>query len=40
MLPGGPKIKCGNMDGYFDKTFMRLYEGERPPKRTPGKKCY
>lgn len=27
-LAGGPKTKCGNMDGYFDDVFIRGFANE------------
>lgn len=33
MLAGFPKTKCGNMDGYFDDEFRRIFKGERGKKR-------
>lgn len=29
MLPGGPKTKCGNMDGYFETEYKRIFSGDR-----------
>lgn len=36
LFPGGPKSKCGTIDGYFDDQFRRVFAGEaikRPLKR-------
>lgn len=32
-----PKSKCGNQDGYFEEEFKRLFEGEKPIKKTDKK---